>query len=161
MARLVESLGYDGRIRHRRDAAFFAWRFLNPLHEYRFLFLGEDPLSGYLVVQRKVAASSRVRVQIVDWEATDLGALETLLDAAIAIVGRAEIVAWEAAQPPGGLDLLRQAGFGPADLATRKRGYPAVLVREADVSPGEWALGGHSVLDSASWDIRLLYSMHG
>src|SRR5262245_35605196 len=37
MADLVTQLGHDGRVRHVRDAAFFAWRYANPLQEYRFL----------------------------------------------------------------------------------------------------------------------------
>src|SRR5262249_10682368 len=49
MARLVARLGYDGRIRHVRDAEYFAWRFRNPLHEYRFLYAGGSDLDGYLV----------------------------------------------------------------------------------------------------------------
>ena len=42
MARLVEDLGADGRIRHVRDARFFDWRFRNPFHEYRFIYRGKS-----------------------------------------------------------------------------------------------------------------------
>ncbi len=51
MSELVVRLGHDGRIRHIRNREFFAWRFRNPLGIYRFLYLGDSQLDGYLVLK--------------------------------------------------------------------------------------------------------------
>lgn len=163
MVGLVDRLGYDGRIRHRRDVGYFAWRFRNPLREYRFLFLGGESLAGYLVLQRNVAPRSEPnRVRIVEWEATDRDGLRSLLRFVLDEGRFVELFTWEAAAPPGGRDALRDHGFQPIDLEFRLRGVPSVLVRPAHGDAGtSWTLGDHNVLDPASWDMRLLYSMIG
>lgn len=163
MVGLLDRLGYDGRIRHLRDAEYFAWRYRNPLREYRFLFLGGASLAGYLVLQRIIAPMSEPdRIRIVDWEATDRDGLRSLLRFVLDQGQFVELFTWEAAAPPGGRDVLREHGFQPIDLEVRLRGVPSVLVRPAhgDVSVS-WTLGGHQLLDPASWDMRLLYSMIG
>jgi hypothetical protein len=66
-----------------RDEAFLAWRFANPLHEYRYLYAGESTLDGYLVLQRFVAQPISHQVSIVDLEANDQLTRNALLDAAI------------------------------------------------------------------------------
>ena len=46
MAELVARLPYDGRIRHVRDARYLAWRYRNPLRDYRFLYRDGAGLAG-------------------------------------------------------------------------------------------------------------------
>jgi hypothetical protein len=46
MADLVRRLGHDGRLRHVRDERYLAWRYRNPLYEYRFLVRESDRLEG-------------------------------------------------------------------------------------------------------------------
>lgn len=161
MAHLVERRGYDGRIRHLRDATFFAWRFQNPLHKYRFLFQGDDELAGYLVLQYAINRPDDSRVWLVDWEASDVKCLEALLAFAVSKGKFDEIHSWEAAQPSGAVEILRRHRFEPAELERRQRGFPAVLVLATDPVSPEWLLGEKRVLDPGSWDMRLLYSMHG
>jgi hypothetical protein len=55
MAELVARRPWDGRIRHLRDAEYFAWRFRDPLHDYRFLYWDDGGLRGYPVLQRYVS----------------------------------------------------------------------------------------------------------
>jgi GNAT superfamily N-acetyltransferase len=70
MSALVSRLGHDGRIRHIRDREYFAWRFRNPWSIYRFLYLGDSGLDGYLVLKcPHPEALERQRVNIVDLEA--------------------------------------------------------------------------------------------
>ena len=82
MADLVARQAYDGRIRHVRDARYLAWRFQNPLHEYRFLLAGGDRLHGYLVLQA-YRLSRHGAANIVDWEASDPAVRRALLHAAV------------------------------------------------------------------------------
>jgi GNAT superfamily N-acetyltransferase len=81
MADLLERLSHDGRIRHTRDPEYLAWRFQNPLHEYRFLFIeGRSGLEGYLVLQRRIEhIARRAHIQIVDWEAENPKVGEALI----------------------------------------------------------------------------------
>src|SRR5258706_12065705 len=82
MAQLVARLPWDGRIRHVRDETFFAWRFGNPLRNYRFVYSGRERLRGYMVLQQSRGGSAG-RASIVDLEAgSDLVRTE-LLSAAI------------------------------------------------------------------------------
>jgi GNAT superfamily N-acetyltransferase len=162
MADLVKRLGHDGRARHVRDARYLAWRFANPLHEYRFLLAGEDVLEGYLVLQA-YRLVGRGRVNVVDWEAASPAVRRALLGAAIDWGRFAELSTWTMSLPEEAGAILRESGFLPV---TRDRRLPqglAVLVRSVTPSPSEPgpALGGRRLLDAANWDMRMLYSMAG
>lgn len=161
MADLVARQTYDGRIRHVRDARYLAWRFGNPLHEYRFLLAGQDRLDGYLVLQAYRRAE-RGRVNVVDWEAGRPDARQALLDAAIEWGRFAELRTWSMNLPEEAMVLLRKAGFGPVP---RQRLLPqgqTLLVRSVEPSTEAGpALGGHRLLDAVAWDMRMLYSMAG
>ena len=141
MADLVGRLGYDGRVRHVRDARYLAWRFANPLHEYRFLMAGNDRLEGYLVLQASRLVG-RGRVNVVDWEAASPGVRRALLRAAIDWGRFAELSTWT-------MSLSEEAR--------------ALLVQSASPSPGGLGpvLAGRRLLDAANWDMRMLYSMAG
>jgi GNAT superfamily N-acetyltransferase len=162
MADLVARLPLDGRFRHVRDATYLAWRFRNPLREYRFLYTGDDRLDGYLVLQCQRGAHGRARVNVVDWEATDASIRDTLLDAALT-GAFAELVTWTASLDADTRDLLRRRGFTPIDEADAARGVPGVLIRPVrdDALRTDWTIGGRRLLDLANWDLRMLYSMHG
>ena len=164
MADLVARVSLDGRFRHVRDGTYFAWRFRNPLREYRFLYHSrDDRLDGYMVLQRhRGGRTEPVRVNVVDWEATDARVRRTLLDAAL--TGEfAELVIWAATLDAETRELLRERGFTPIDEADAIRGVPGLMVRSVrdDVLPGDWTIGGRRLLDLANWDLRMIYSMHG
>jgi len=160
MAELVSALGHDGRLRHVRSPEYLAWRFANPLREYRFLYSGGDPLDGYLVLGSRVAgAYPSPRVSIVDLEARDARTRRALL-AAAAEGHFADLFAWSATIAPSDRPVLGELGFEPADPKLAARGGPCALVRSlAAGRPEEWQLESRSLLDPASWDLRMLYSI--
>jgi GNAT superfamily N-acetyltransferase len=160
MAELVARLPHDGRVRHVRDAEFFAWRLRKPGHEHRFLYWDDGRLEGYLVLQqyRTVRAAPRV-VHILDWEAGDERVRAELLRAAQRRGRFPALVCWSAAVPPAGAQLLQHAGFEPTDLKNRERGLPTALVRSVtdDLPLDQWMVGGRRLQEPGSWDLRMLY----
>ncbi len=164
MAALIQGLAYDGRIRQLRDARYFDWRFRNPLREYRFLFAGGFPLSGYLVLHRSLSDRDAASpIHLSDWEASSREVAERLLHAALEGGRFPSIVAWSAALPAWGTPLLEARGFRPVQQARTARGTNCGLVRpiQSGVPPAQWTAGGRSLLDEKSWDLRMLYSMTG
>lgn len=163
MADLIARLPLDGRFRHVRDAAYFGWRFRNPFRDYRFLYVGESRLDGYMVLQcQPNGQAGSARVNIVDWEATDATIRDALLDAALQ-GAFAELVIWSASMDAERRDLLRRRAFGPIDEADAARGVPGILIRPVrdDALRADWTIHGRRLLDVANWDMRMLYSMHG
>jgi len=166
MAELVRRIGSTGGIRHVRDSEYFQWRFQNPLSRYRYIFWEEERLEGYLVLQEYTSEySNREVVNIVNWEASNVTIQEGLLKAVIAIFGKyRELVIWSATLPEPTIALLRKFGFRistvPLDVTVPS---PGILVHPiADFSLGtKWMLGDRLLLDLASWDLQMLYSMHG
>ena len=164
MARLVSRLGYDGRIRHVRDAAYLTWRYQNPLNEYRFFYADSTDLRGFLVLKwTRAAFGPNPRVQIVDWEAEDEACLVALLDAALSAGGCPELMTWSATLGEPRTALLTRYGFVPSDPQSAAHGCPCVLVRACDPSRSheDWRLRGAPLLEADRWDIRMIYSMAG
>jgi GNAT superfamily N-acetyltransferase len=162
MADLVRRLGHDGRVRHVRDEAYLVWRFANPLHDYRFLYWDSDRLEGYLVLQASRVDGSRP-VNIVDWEGATAEVCTGLLRAALEWGRFPELRTWMSALPTSAAGLLPNAGFVPRQPGRLDRLGPSLLVRPAQ--PGRTAsdltLGGRRLLEGASWDLRMIYSMAG
>jgi hypothetical protein len=163
MAELISALGHDGRLRHVRSPEYLAWRFANPQHEYRFLYSGGERLDGYLVLRSRVGSTVPTPpVCIVDLEGRDARIRSELLVAAVEAGRFAELFAWAATLAPGERPLLRDLGFEPADPQLEARGWPCALVGSTRSRPlAEWTLGSRPLLDPASWDLRMLYSMAG
>jgi GNAT superfamily N-acetyltransferase len=165
MAALAEELGHDGRLRHVRTREYLAWRFGNPMHDYRFLYAERGGrLAGYLVLcERAMSLVPTARVAIADLAGSDARVRTQLLSAAVDAGRFAELMAWSATLREGERALLRERGFAPDDPARGARGWPCVLVRatrDAD-APAQWSLGGRRLLDPATWDLRMLDSMAG
>jgi hypothetical protein len=164
MAALIRELGYDGRIRHVRDARYFDWRLRNPLREYRFLYAGGTRPSGYLVLHRSLSDRDAASpIHLSDWEASSREVAGQLLDAALEGGRFPGLVAWSAALPAWGPPLLEARGFRPIQRARTARGTNCGLVRpiQAGIPPADWTAGGRSLLDEESWDLRMLYSTTG
>lgn len=164
MASLIQRLGHDGRIRHVRDVQYYAWRFGNPLREYRFLYAGGSELTGYLVLHR--SRSNRdvsAPIHISDWEASSEEVAEGLLDAAIGGGRFPSIVAWSTALPAQATAALKSRGFLPLQRERTARGSYCGLVRSLDraLPPEQWTVAGRNLLDPGSWALRMLYSMVG
>jgi len=160
MEQLIHRLDYDGRIRHVRDADYFGWRFQNPFSDYRFLFSGEDSLEGYLVLQASYDAD-RLSATIVDWEASTFEIRMKLLQTAVECGRFENLFTWSVMLPDDLKALLRKLGFKPVGEKGGKRDRP-VLVRPLQNAKQEenWWLGGYSLIEPASWDLRWLYSDH-
>jgi hypothetical protein len=163
MARLVAELGHDGRLRHVRTPEYLAWRFANPLHEYRFLYAtGAEGLDGYLVLRSRAVPSGQARVCIADLEGRSARVRAELLAAAVETGRFLELAAWTSTLQAGEREALAARGFEPADPHLTARGCPCALVRSTRATaPADWALESLPLLDPASWDLRMLYSMAG
>lgn len=162
MADLIERLPWDGRIRHVRDAAYFAWRFRNPLYEYRFLFRDDGALQGYLVLQRQRRDPDPGYVNIVDWEATTEGVRAELLETALRWGEFSAVHGWGVGMSEPVSTLVRDHGFEApqsGDLPARSEGL--LVHRLGDTTAERWMLGSRNVLNLANWDLRMLYSMAG
>ena len=160
MAALVKRIGHDGRLRHVRDETYLDWRFRNPLHEYRFLYIGGEFLDGYLVLKR---SGHSHRVHIVDLEAINGHVQAALLKAALTAGRFAELVIWTGTANAELIKQLYAIGFIPIDQELATSGLPCFIARPIhnEHLNDNWCLGNTPLLDLENWDIRMLYSMAG
>ena len=162
MVELVERLGHDGRIRQVRDRAYLAWRFDNPLSDFRFVYCGNERLDGYLVLGRRASDLGAFdRVYVSDLEAKDEAVRARLLAAAIDRGRLPELVTWTATLSEEKVRAFTNQGFVPVDLEEAARGFPCVLARRLPDGDNaeDWMLAGRRLLDLASWDVRVIFSM--
>jgi GNAT superfamily N-acetyltransferase len=158
MGQLVASLPTDGRIRHVRDETYFAWRFSNPLHNYRFLYVGRERLHGYIVLQQSPGVTGD-RASIVDWEGESEQVRAELLSAAVEHGKFPELCIWQLGASPAAAQLVDHYGF----KSVRARQEKSILVRSVrdDELNALWTLGGRRLDDAHQWDLRMIYSMVG
>jgi hypothetical protein len=164
LAALCATLPEDGRLRHVRSAEYLAWRFANPMHDYRFLTAGQDGrLTGCLVLRSRVMGQAPTpQVCVAELIGRDAQVRGALLAAALDAGRFAELVVWDARLGAEERALLRERGFAPLDPARGARGHPCALVRSTRALPAsEWRIGGRALLDPATWDLRMLDSMAG
>ncbi len=159
MAGFVAALSSDDRIRRVRDACYFAWRYANPLHEYRCVRAERGGrLCGFLVIERSLSDLGNVRrSHIVDWEADSAEVCTDLLGFVLDVGRPAELVTWQESGGASERSALEEAGFRPIDAEQTKRGLPSILVWPVDpaADPQRLCLDGRSLLDLANWDLRL------
>jgi hypothetical protein len=164
MARLIRQIDHDGRLRHTRDAEFLKWRLMNPLAEYRFCYVGDESLDGYMILGRTVAAGARdPKVVVADLEAIDERTRTALLDAMLHPGVFDHLYAWSATLKPAEIEFLGRAGFKPAFANYKTRRNPQILVCPTGLARSEtpWCLDSLSLLDPCNWDMRMIYSMAG
>jgi len=162
MAALIERLPWDGRIRHVRDAAYLAWRFRNPMREYRFVFWDDSGLQGYLVLQRSLSDGADPElVSVADWEASEDHVAAALLRAALDRGRFARVQAWSTGIAPTRQAMLEAQGFVVAEVRGMRARSKGLLVRRFDATSREerWNLGSRDLLRIDDWDLRMLYSM--
>ncbi|MGH2350076.1 MAG: hypothetical protein ACRDJN_00490, partial [Chloroflexota bacterium] len=160
MARLSRGGADAARLGHDRSAAYFAWRFGNPLHEYRFVFWEDTELRGFLVLQAR-RNDAAANVNIVDWEAERPEILGRLLHAAVQSGHFKSLSTWSATLSPEAKAALHDLGFVAADESRGVAGYrPGLLAKRIAGSPDAdgSALPEARVLQMASWDLRMAYS---
>jgi GNAT superfamily N-acetyltransferase len=163
MADLHQRVGHDGRIRHVRDATYLAWRYENPLREHRFVYHEVDGrLEGYLAFARwHIYQEPMLPFTLTDWESSSPHGLEMLLRHALEHARFDKLGTWAATLSDETRAIFARAGFVPTDQDLRARGLPCLLVQKLAQRDGEWTLGGHRLLNPASWDVRILQSAHG
>ena len=160
MAALVRRNPSPGTIRRVRDAAYFAWRFDNPLSRYRFLYRDGGELDGYLVLRVGRYRATNL-VKIVDVEAASAGTLAALFDAAVGLAGASMMEIWAASLAPAVRAQLHAAGFAPRPEGgedPRRRRTLLVKATDPSLDRDRWRLGSRSLLDPASWDLRMAWS---
>ena len=153
MAELVHRSAGDGRIRHVRDARYFAWRFENPLSTYRFIFLGSIPLDAYLVLRTERTPGRDRMTRIADWVGVSAAARRRVLEAALQTNEFLDV--WAGPLEEEDKDVLGRAGFVDYSIRSFADYFPCVLVRPVAPQPPlpPWRIDGVDLLDSASWDI--------
>jgi hypothetical protein len=158
MSELVVRLPRDGRIRHVRDEAFFAWRFRNPLRNYRFVYFGRERLRGYIVLQQSPGFNGD-RASIVDLEGESDQIRTELLSAAIEHGKFPELYLWQLGASPAATQVIERHGFKSLGASHEN----SILVRSVrdDELDAAWMLGGRRLDDASEWDLRMIYSMVG
>jgi hypothetical protein len=162
MAELALRVGHDGRIRYVRDREYLAWRFRNPLSDYRYLYWEDEHLEGYLVLcSRASDLGAFYRVYVADLVASSARVRSDLLAAAARWGRFPEVVTWTATLPEDELQDLSSQGFVPVDHEDTARGCPCILVRPIRTAtpPRDWSFGERRLLDMTNWDVRPLFSM--
>ena len=155
MGRLIMRIPRDGRIRHVRDAAYFSWRFGNPLSRYWFLYCATgDELSGYLVMQ--MSRKKRELVNIIDYEALDRDVALQLLHSAVAVSGGSQLTIWPDTSERMHSGTIYDLGFA----AFRDSRVHCMLVGSTcrTQPQAEWELGCRQLCDPRNWDMRMIYS---
>ena len=162
MAALIARLPWDGRIRHVRDSTYLAWRFRNPMREYRFVFWDDGGLQGYLVLQRSLSDGADAGlVGIADWEAADERVAAALLDVALDRGGFTRVQAWSAGIAPERQATIDAHGFVAAEDSGMRARSKGLLVRRLGLAERDerWSLGSRDLLRIDDWDLRMVYSM--
>jgi GNAT superfamily N-acetyltransferase len=155
MAMLVSRQRYDGRIRHVRDQQFYAWRYQNPLSEYRFLFCEKGELKGFLVLQQVLHTYSNA-THIVDWEATSVEVFSDLLQTVICWGGFSSISIWSVTLADDMIKVLTKHGFKSRSSESTTV-FSRIIVKPLHPG-GNWSMGGRDLLEISNWDLRPIYS---
>ncbi len=150
----------DGRIRHRMDKEFLAWRYKNPLSQFGFLFSGSDTLNGYLVLHTKKYGNPR-DVAIVDWQAEDIHILRDMIRCVQQSGAVDSLTIWSATLSDEVLLMLRSLHFDGFDDGRGIQGFtPGVIVNSTDPQTPlqAFSFAGCNLLELANWDLRPIYS---
>lgn len=159
MSALSNAVAVPELIRHVRGPEYFAWRYANPLMEYRFVFWRDTDLRGFLVLQKQRGNTPATR--IIDWQATDLHVLKRLFGAVLEFGNLSSVATWSAALPAEMVSFLAEHGFATFDESFGVSDYsPGLQVRslEDPLPDGPWEIAGCCLHDLADWDLRPVYS---
>ena len=140
---------------HERDAAYYRWRFGNPMSDYRFLYFDESDLEAFIVLHR-ARGGRAADFSIVDWEASRPELLETMLSALVEAGGYDTLSIWSSTLSTAIRSAFERHGFAAFDDT---RGDP-------DYRPGLLAIGCAGSTpeplapwsSAAHWNLRMVYS---
>lgn len=154
MAELIQQLGGDGRIRHVRDADYFAWRFQNPYFQYRFLFWGDKELEGFMVLRNMKEFRTN---EIVQWEGKDPQIRAGLLEGAIALGRFPYLEVWGASLSPTDLKVLQEAGFTyNSDSPTQYR-RQNFMIKPLGQTEGPISVLGQDPMVHNNWNFQTVF----
>jgi len=159
MAELAAKCRTDSRIHHVRDEDYFAWRYLNPKRAYCFFFLERDQQLDAFMVLQSGTSPMQSDINIVDWEAVDINARRSLLDAALKIGSSIGFSTWVVSLTDEEKKMLRTAGFAavpqPENVARTGPGFILRNTLDPKIS-GVPLIDSDAFFDLASWDLRMI-----
>lgn len=154
MAELVRQIGGNGKIRHVRDEAYFAWRFLNPYFRYRFLFWGDERLDGYMVLQDPPGYR---HVNIVQWEGLNPQIRTELLLAAINLGTFRSLELWGASLADADLEVLKSTGFTYTDDSPTQYKRQNFMIKPLAPKEENARIFGLDPLIHDNWDFQTVF----
>jgi GNAT superfamily N-acetyltransferase len=145
-------------VQHVRDAAYYRWRFRNPLATYRFVYWDDPQLEGFLVLQLSRLGDA-ADVAIVDWAVAKPAILEAMLALVAEVGGYDSLSIWSVGLSADVIATLERNGFSAFDDS---RGDPAFQPGLLAIGPNGSAI---TTADTAAifasphrWDLRMAYS---
>jgi hypothetical protein len=159
MALLVNSTLSENKITQVRDEMFFRWRYNNPLSKYLFLYWYDDGLKGYLVLQSHIySMESGGAHNIFELEATDSSIKIELLNTLISLIDSGSISTWVNMLDRDSYDFLVSKGFKEDSSAKSIKNSPrTILIRLLGKDNNKLEFQGLNLLDSTSWDYKMIY----
>jgi len=156
---LAACLSGPNGLSHKIDPQYFAWRFRNPLANYRFVLSTSDQLEGYLVLQSSVH-QMRSWVGVVDWAAANKQVLTDLLNATIHWGEFAELRIWSNTLSEEERAVFLAAGFYDLKEPSIKESMTTILVTSTnpEIPPRDWVLDDGPLLEFSQWNVRMIYS---
>lgn len=142
----------EGRIGVVHDRRFYAWRYCNPLSDYRFLFVGKRDVRGFLALQAS-AKAREADVQVVEWRGRSATDKALLLEAAMALGNFSSLSLWSSAFSEEEGTTLRRLGFVDVDgrdTDARDRRRRAVLARRG----GAWGSARGRIPAFSRWALQ-------
>jgi hypothetical protein len=128
------------------------------------LFWDDACLEGYLVLQVSGHThTNKMHANIVDWEVANVRIWNDLIQLAIDLDKFDSLTIWSATLPNEVKTLLGKMGFSLIEetgIITRDICHSKILIRSVrdEMSPADWVLANHDLLDLANWDLRMIYS---
>jgi hypothetical protein len=120
VARLSAREGRRARLGLLRDRRFYRWRYANPLAHYRFVFLGDQRLRGFAVLQLP-HRSTQARANVVEWEGETPLDKALVLEAAMTWGDFAGLAVWNTHFADDEQAILARLGFGLFDHRSADR----------------------------------------
>ena len=150
----------DGRIRHTMGKDYLEWRYQNPASEFAFLYAGDQPLKGYLVLHRK-KLSDPDDISIADWQADSPDTLCKMIHAVQGSGAVDRLIIWSATLSEDVVAVLRSLSFQAFDDTRGIQGFtPGVIYSPTGTQTTEQVceFTGCNLSDLATWDLRMIYS---
>ncbi|MCZ6799066.1 MAG: GNAT family N-acetyltransferase [Nitrospirae bacterium] len=156
---LVNRIQRRQGLRHTTDPQYLAWRFRNPLANYRFLFWTGDQLEGYIALQSSVTRA-RPWIGVVDWAVANMQVWADLLKAAMRWGRFSELRIWSSTLSEEERAVLLEVGFRDLHEGSMGGSLQTILVTSttAESQSKDWGLNNESLLELPNWNVRMIDS---